>query len=326
MRAARCKAYGPPESVVVEDLPTPIPGPGQVRVDVRAAAVNFPDVLILQNRYQLKAAPPFTPGSELAGVVGERGPGVQELAVGDAVFGAIFVGAFAEQVVLPAGSLTRIPAGVDFPHAAAFGVVYNTAYLALTSVGELAAGETLVVLGAAGGVGLAAVALGKHLGARVIAAASSAAKLEVCRKCGADETIDYAREDLKERVKELTQGRGADVVLDPVGGSYSEPAFRATARGGRFVTVGFASGEIPRIPLNLVLLKGAQLRGFDFGPFAQHQPEQAARRRRELLGLLASGAIRPWVSAVVPLGRVGQALGDVAARRATGKVVIDLTA
>jgi len=323
MRALRCNTYGPPESAVIEELPTPEPGEGQIRIDVHAASINFPDVLIMQDQYQVSAELPFTPGSELAGIVSARGPSVSDHQIGDAVCGATFVGAFAEQIVVAANSVSRVPTGVDMLDAAAFGVVYTTAYLALTSVAELRQGETLVVLGAAGGVGLAAVAIGRQLGARVIAAASSQEKLAVCRTCGAEETIDYSTEDLKERIKALAPG-GADVVLDPVGGRYSEAAYRATRWRGRYVVVGFASGEIPRIPLNLVLLKGADLRGFDFRHFAINAPEAIRKGREELTALLASGKLRPHISAVYPLDEAVQALAEVSERRATGKIVIEM--
>ncbi|MCH2173958.1 NADPH:quinone oxidoreductase family protein [Myxococcota bacterium] len=324
MRAARCNEYGPPESLTIEDLPTPEPGPGEILIQVKAASVNYPDVLIMDNRYQVSLPTPFTPGSELAGVVGAVGPGVGQFSVGDRVYGAMFSGAFAEQVVAPATAFSPMPAGVEFGDAAAFSVVYGTAYFALTLTAELAAGETLVVLGAAGGVGLAAVALGKQLGARVIAAASSPEKLAACRACGADETVDYSHENLKERIKELTGGAGADVALDPVGGEHSEATYRAMAWRGRFVVVGFATGEIPRIPLNLVLLKGADIRGFDFRPYGERAPELLAQRRAELTDLLAQGIIRPHISARFPLERASDALVEVSSRRATGKVLIEV--
>ncbi len=323
MRAVRCNRYGPPESLVIEELPSPEPGEGEVRVDVHAASVNYPDVLILQNRYQVSVPAPFTPGSELAGVVSAVGAGVENVAVGDRVVAATFVGAFAEQALLPAASVAPVPDAVELRDAAAFWVTYVTAYLSLTEVGELEAGQTLVVLGAAGGVGLASVMLGHHLGARVIAAASSPEKLAVCRARGADAGIDYSKENLKERIKELTDGRGADVVIDPVGGDHSEAAYRATAWRGRFVVVGFATGEIPRIPLNLVLLKGADLRGFDMRQWGIRAAEVIAARREELASLLESGTVRPHISATYPLADTCEALLEVSERRATGKVLID---
>jgi NADPH2:quinone reductase len=322
MRAVVCRGYGSPETLVVEEMPAPPPEPGLAVVDVGAAAVNFTDLLMLQNRYQLSATPPFVPGSEFAGIVRAVGPGVEAVRPGQRVCGVTFVGAFAERVAVPAASLTVLPDHVDLRAAAAFQVAYGTAYHALRSVARLRAGETLAVLGAAGGVGLAAVELGRVLGARVIAAASSAAKLAACRAQGASEGIEYPREPLKERLKALTGGRGVDVVLDPVGGPLAEQALRATAWRGRFVVVGFASGEIPRIPLNLLLLKGAQLLAFNLGPFMANEPDEMARNHRELLGLLFAGRVGPRIDAVYPLTEAPRALAHVAERRAIGKVLI----
>jgi NADPH2:quinone reductase len=323
MRAAVCRSYGPPEMLRVEEVPDPVAGPGQVVVAVHAAAVNFPDVLILANRYQVSIPLPFTPGSEFAGRVESVGPGVESPRPGDHVCGATFVGAFAERVVAPAASLTVLPDRVDLGIAAAFGVVYSTAYNALRSTAALRAGETLLVLGAAGGVGLAAVDLGRLLEARVIAAASSEAKLRVCRERGANASVDTSCESLKDRVKELTSGRGVDVVIDPVGGPLAEQAVRATGWRGRYVSIGFASGEIPRIPVNLLLLKGSELRAFNIAPFMAHEPEEYRRNQAELLHLFLTGRIRPVVSAVHSLAEAATALRDVADRRAIGKLLID---
>ena len=309
---------------MIEEVPDPTPGPGEAIVRVAAAGVNYPDALIVANRYQASAPLPFTPGSEFAGVVSAVGHGTQRVRVGDRVRGGAFVGAFAEQVLASEGSLAPVPEGVEFAMAAAYGVTYETAYHALVTVGRVQPGEWVAVLGAAGGVGSAAVQLGHVLGANVVAAASSPAKLAVCTAMGADAVIDYATEDLKERLKELTGG-GADVVIDPVGGPYAEPALRAMRWGGRFVTVGFASGEIPRIPLNLVLLKGVTVTAFEFRGFGTHQPEAMARATVDLREMLASGRIRPHISAVYPLDATATALEDVLERRATGKVVIDPT-
>jgi len=324
MRAAIAREYGPPEQLRIEELPDPVAGPGQVVVDVHAAAVNYPDVLILANRYQIPARLPFIPGSEIAGVVSSAAPDVHGIEPGARVMGAMFVGAFAERVALPATSVSPVPDGIELRSAAAFGVVYQTAYHALRSPGRLRAGETLLVLGAGGGVGLAAVDIGRALGAHVIAAASSPEKLRAARERGASECIDYAHENLKERLKEITGKRGVDVVIDPVGGSYAEPALRSLGWRGRFVVVGFAAGEIPRIPLNLVLLKGAELTSLNIGPFQEHEPEEAARNRAELMALWKSGEIEPTVSATYPLERVAEALRSLAERRAVGKVVIEL--
>jgi NADPH:quinone reductase len=323
MLAARCLEYGPPESVVVEELPDPVPGPDDVVVRVEAAALNYPDVLIVANKYQVSVPPPFIPGSEYAGTVESVGSDVTTLAPGDAVAGTGIVGAFAQLVCAPAATLRRVPDGISAAEAAAFGVVYQTAYHALRGVAEVQPGDWVVVLGAAGGVGLAAVELARVLGARVLAAASSPAKLDVCREAGAEALVDYDAEDLKVRIKEIVGAAGADVVIDPVGGPYAEQALRSTRWGGRFVTVGFASGEIPRIPLNLVLLKGVIVKGFEIRTYSMYAPEQSRRDDEELDELFRNGTVRPHVSTVYPLSRVGDALADLAERRAIGKVVID---
>ncbi|MCE2391680.1 MAG: NADPH:quinone oxidoreductase family protein [Proteobacteria bacterium] len=323
MLAARCYRFASPPEVEIDSLPSPVPGEGQVGVEVHYASVNFPDVLIAQNLYQVSAPLPFTPGSELAGVVSAVGPGAGEFALGDRVCGATFVGAFAEEVVLPAAGLRRLDPEADLAAASAFGVTYGTAYHALRSFARLEAGQTLVVLGAAGGVGLAAVEIGRELGARVIAAASSAERLELCRARGAAEGICYADEDLKQRIRELAPD-GADAVLDPVGGEHAEAALRATRWRGRFVCVGFASGEIPRIPLNLVLLKGAEIVGLDMRAFSRFAPEEMERNQAELWALFDSGRLRPYVSTRYPLERAGEALAALGERRATGKVVVEM--
>jgi len=321
-RAARCVEYGTPSDLVVESIDLAEPGPSEVLVEVHGAAVNFPDVLIVANQYQMQAPVPFTPGSELAGVVAAVGEDVSDFAVGDAVFGQLLIGAFAESVVMPAASLRRIPLGIDAHAAAAFGVAYTTAVHSLRSIGDVHEGDWVLVLGAAGGVGLAAVELAAAMGARVIAAASSPEKLEQCRAKGATEVIDYEREDLKVRAKEISGG-GVDVVIDPVGGAMTDPALRATKWGGRYVIVGFASGEIPRIAANLVLLKGVIVRGFALEGLYRYAPEARERDVAELDALWRSGAVRPHVSQVFPLDQVGEAMATVAERRAIGKVLID---
>lgn len=322
MRALRCNAYGPLDLLVVEDVPDPEPGPLDAVVDVHAAAVNFPDVLLVQDKYQISAPVPFTPGSEFAGIVRAVGADVHHLKPGDRVSGTGLMGAFAEQIAMPAASLTPLPEEIELRDAAAFGVVYFTAYHTLRSVAEVQPGEWVAVLGAAGGVGLASVEVAKLFGARVVAAASSDEKLAVCRARGADAVVNYDTEDLKTRLKELTDG-GADVVVDPVGGPYAEQALRSTRFGGRFVTVGFASGEIPRIPLNLVLLKGMSIKGFEFLSFSQRAPELARRDREELLALFAEGRIRPHISSSYALADGAAAMLEVAERRATGKVIVE---
>jgi len=322
MKAVLCKKYGPPESLVVEDVPSPQPGPGEVVVSMRAASVNFPDVLIIENKYQFKPPLPFSPGSELAGVVKAVGEGVTSFKPGDKVIAFTTFGAFAEEVKTEATRLLPLPEKMSFEEGASFILTYATSDHALRDRGALAAGETLLVLGAAGGVGLAAVEIGKALGARVIACASSAEKLAVCRSHGADETIDYATEDLRGRIKALTDGRGVDVVYDPVGGPYTEPAFRSVAWRGRLLVVGFAAGEIPKLPLNLALLKGASIVGVFWGDFARREPQRFAESARQLARWHAEGKLRPHVAEVFPLERTAEALKLMAARQVKGKVVI----
>jgi NADPH2:quinone reductase len=322
MRAIVCHSYGPPENLVVDEVPDPTPGPGQLVVRVHAAAVNFPDVLMIEGRYQVKAPVPFTPGSELAGEVIAVGEGVSWLP-GQRVSSATFVGGFAEQALLHSAGVAAIPDDVDYASAAAFGVTYRTAYHALRSVAQVRPGDWVVVLGAAGGVGLAAVDLAVAMDARVLAAASSPEKLEVCRLRGAEATVDYSREDLKARIRELT-GDAARVVLDPVGGPYAEPSLRALARGGTFITLGYAAGAIPSIPLNLVLLKGITVRGMEVRSFVNDRPDDSARDMQELNQLFADGAIRPHIGARFPLADAAVALRYVADRKSIGKVVIDV--
>lgn len=324
MRAARCTGYGPPGRIEVAEIPDPEPGPGEVLVRVHAAAVNYPDVLIVADKYQVSVPVPFTPGSEFAGVVSALGPGVSGPAVGTAVTGAVMSGAFAEQVVVPGAALRVLPPGLDMVQAAAFHVTYLTAYHCLVTVGQGQRGEWVVVLGAAGGVGSAATDVATRLGLRVVAAASSPERLAVARKLGAEAGIDYVRENLKLRLRELADGEGAHLALDPVGGDYAEQALRGLRRGGRFVTIGYATGTIPRIPLNLVLLKDVLIRGFEARTMRRYAPEAAAAAELALAGLVQQG-MRPLVSRVCPLAEVASALTDVAERRTTGKVVLDLS-
>jgi NADPH2:quinone reductase len=324
MKAVLCKQYGPPESLVVEELPAPRPGPGEVVVSVKAASVNFPDFLIIQNKYQFKPPLPFSPGSELAGVVKEVGAGVSGVRPGDRVIAFTTYGAFAEEVKTEAARLLPLPEKMDFVTGAAFLLTYATSDHALRDRGALKAGETLLVLGAAGGVGLAAIEIGKALGARVIACASSEDKLAVCREHGADATLNYATEDLRERVKALTEGRGVDVVYDAVGGAYTEPAFRSLAWRGRLLVVGFAAGEIPKLPLNLALLKGAAVVGVFWGDFARREPKAFADSVRQLARWYAEGRLRPHVSQMLPLERAAEAIQLLASRKAKGKVVLTM--
>ena len=326
MKAVLCKQYGPPESLVIEELPAPRPGPGEVVVAVKAASVNFPDVLIIQNKYQFKPPLPFSPGSELAGVVKEVGAGVSNVRPGDRVIAFTTYGAFAEEVKTEAARLLPLPEKMDFVTGAAFLLTYATSDHALRDRGALKPGETLLVLGAAGGVGLAAIEIGKALGARVIACASSEDKLAVCREHGADATINYAAEDLRERVKALTEGRGVDVVYDAVGGAYTEPAFRSLAWRGRLLVVGFAAGEIPKLPLNLALLKGAAVVGVFWGDFARREPKAFAESVRQLARWYGEGRLRPHVSQTLPLERAAEAIQLLASRKAKGKVVLTMGA
>jgi NADPH2:quinone reductase len=293
-----------------------------VVVAVKACGINFPDTLIIAGKYQFKPEMPFSPGGEVAGVIKELGEGVEGVAVGDRVISFTGSGGFAEEVRADVKTLIPIPEQMDFPTASAFVMVYGTSHYALKDRAKLQAGETLLVLGAAGGVGLAAVELGKAMGARVIAAASSAEKLAVCREHGADECINYTTEDLKERMKALTAGKGVDVVYDPVGGNYSETALRGMAWEGRYLVIGFAAGDIPRIPLNLTLLKGCSIVGVFWGSFTSRDPRRNQEHLRELMNWYIEGKLRPHISATYPLERVADALNDMQARKITGKAVL----
>jgi NADPH2:quinone reductase len=309
--------------VKVDDIPSPVLSDGQIRVRVGAAAVNFPDVLIVANEYQIPVPTPFVPGSEFAGVVTEVAPGVDTIAVDDQVAATGLVGAFAEEAVVAAGVVWRIPPGIDAPHAAAFGVAHRTAFHTLRSVGRLQPGGELIVLGAGGGVGLAAVQLGVVLGASVTAVASTQEKLDVAASYGARNLVNHRNGDLRAALRECLPG-GGDVVVDPVGGDLSEPALRALRPGGRFVTCGYASGTIPRIPLNLVLLKGITILGFEFLDFVTRLRDEQQRNEAELVELLAAGRVVPHVGAAFPLEDVAAALRHVADGKAIGKVVVEV--
>ena len=322
MRAVLCEQFGPPETLVVRDVPDPEPGEGQVVVDVAGCGVNFPDVLIIEDKYQFKPELPFSPGGEIAGTVSAVGAGVNGLSVGDRVVATLGWGGMAEKVAIPATSAITVPDGVDLVQAAGFLLAHGTSHHALVDRAGLQEGETLLVLGAAGGVGLAAVELGALMGARVIAAASTDDKLELCRTRGAVETINYRTEDFRARVKELTDGRGVDVVYDPVGGDLSEPALRSMAWKGRFLVIGFAAGDIPKVPLNLPLLKGCSVVGVFWGAFTGREPERNAANIEQLLGWLAEGRVAPHVSGTFPLEQAADAIRELAERRATGKVVV----
>jgi len=322
VKAALCRQFGPPETLVIEDVPSPKPGAGEVVVTVKAASVNFPDVLIIQNKYQVKPPLPFSPGSELAGVVKEIGEGVTNAKRGDRVIAFASYGAFAEECLVPAARLVPMPAGMDFVTAASFLLTYGTSHHALRNRAATRPGETLLVLGAAGGVGIAAIEIGKVLGLRVIACASSEDKLAVCREHGADETINYASEDLREGIKRATGGKGVDVIYDPVGGAYAEAAIRSSAWRARYLVIGFASGDIPKIALNLPLLMERSLVGVYWGEWTRRTPAEFAAAVKELGEWYAEGKLNPHVSSQFPLAQTAAALNELAGRRAKGKVVI----
>ncbi|SDH67901.1 NADPH2:quinone reductase [Pseudomonas flavescens] len=322
MKALLCKAFGPADCLVLEDVASPRAKDHEVLIEVQAAGVNFPDTLIIEGNYQFKPPFPFAPGGEVAGVVSAVGDKVVHLHVGDRVMALTGWGGFAEQVAVPAYNVLPMPDGMDFISAAAFGMTYGTSMHALRQRAGLQAGETLLVLGASGGVGLAAVEVGKAMGARVIAAAGSAAKLEVARQAGADELIDYSTQSLKEEVKRLTDGQGADVIVDPVGGELFDQAARSIAWNGRLLVVGFASGHIPQLPVNLMLLKGAAVVGVFWGAFAQRQPADNAANFAQLFTWHAEGRLKPLVSQTYPLADGGAAIEVLAQRKAVGKLVV----
>ena len=324
MKALVCKQFGPIEDIELQELPSPEPGPGQVLVEVRAAGVNFPDLLAVQGKYQIRSEPPFTPGAELSGVVASLGEGVEGFSVGDEVIGIFAGGAFAEQCVVDATNLFRKPAAISFEQAAGLSITYGTSYYALKQLAKIEPGETILVLGAAGGVGTSAVQLAKAMGARVIAAASTAEKLEFAARAGADELINYSDEDLRERIKELTDGNGVDIVYDPVGGDLTETAFRSIAWGGRFLVIGFAAGTIPKLPLNLPLLKCASVIGVFWGSWIRKFPEEGAANVEELAAMIASGRLDLLVTEVYPLDDYLDAFRAIAERRARGKVILSM--
>ena len=322
MKAVLCKAFGPAETLVLEDIASPEPKKNEVLLQVHAAGVNFPDTLIIEGKYQFKPPFPFSPGGESAGVVGAVGEKVSHVKPGDRVMALTGWGSFAEEVAVPGYNVMPIPDGMDFPSAAAFGMTYGTSMHALKQRANLQPGETLLVLGASGGVGLAAVEIGKAMGAKVIAAASSDAKLEVAKAAGADVLINYSEGSLKDKLKEITGGQGVDVIYDPVGGDLFEEAFRSIAWNGRMLVVGFASGTIPSLPANLTLLKGASLVGVFWGSFAQRQPQDNAANFQQLFAWFAEGRIKPLVSQTYPLDKAADAINHLGQRKAVGKVVV----
>lgn len=321
MRAVLCRAFGPPSSLVLEDVPSPEPGAGQAVVRVKACGINFPDTLMIEGRYQFKPPMPFSPGGEVAGVVARVGEGVTSVRPGDRVIAVTGYGGFAEEVVTDADRLVPLPENMDFPAGSALLFTYGTAQYALRDRAALKAGETMLVLGAAGGTGLAAVEVGSVIGARVIAVASSEEKLELCRARGAGETINYATEDLRSRIKDLTGGAGVDVVFDPVGGDHAEAAVRGMAWDGRYLVIGFVAG-IPSVPLNLILLKSCSVIGVFWGAFVPRDPDRNRALIAELFAWHAEGKIDPHISARYPLERAADALNDLLERKAFGKIVL----
>ncbi len=324
MKAILCKSYGPPSNLSFEEIPSPTPKEKEVVVSIKACGVNFPDVLIIQGKYQFKPPLPFSPGSDIAGIVKEVGSEVKHLKPGDEIIALAPHGGFAEEAVLPANLCFPKMPQMPFTIAASFLMAYGTSYHALKDRAKLKEGETLVVLGASGGVGLAAVELGKLMGAKVIACASTDEKLALCKEYGADEVINYSNEDLKARIKELTEGNGADVIYDPVGGKFSEAALRATAWEGRFLVIGFAAGDIPKIPLNLALLKGCQIVGVFWGSFAMRDPKANMANTQELLKWYLERKIKPHIHKVYALKDVPRALEEMMERKVRGKVVIEV--
>lgn len=322
MKAVVCDAWGPPEMLKVQELPDLVPAPGQVVIDVHAAGVNFPDVLIVQGKYQFKPEPPFVPGSEVAGVIRAVAADVSTFRAGDRVIAFVPTGGFGQQLLAPAQSLIPMPPDMDFDTAAAITLAYGTSYHAIVDRAKLETGENMLILGAAGGVGLAAIEIGKALGARIIACASTDEKLAACRQHGADVLINYTKEDLRAAIKAATGGKGPDVIYDPVGGDYTEAAFRSIAWGGRHLVVGFANGAIPQLPLNLTLLKGGSLAGVFWGEFTKRDPQGNLANMRQLLRWLQEGKIRPHISKRYRLDEAPQALNDMAARKVTGKIVV----
>ncbi len=330
MKAALCTHYGPPEEMVVRDVPSPTAGKGQAVITVKACGVNFPDVLMIQDKYQFKPALPFSPGGEVAGFVKEVGEGVTAIKKGDKVIVSTGSGGFAEEVLADAARCVPMPDSLDFAVASSFFVTYGTSYHALHDRGHLKAGEWLVVLGAAGGVGLSAVELGKAMGAKVVAAASSEEKVALAKKHGADAGFVYPsgplskdqQKALSEDIKRLTDGKGADVLYDPVGGDYAEPALRAMNWEGRYLVIGFAAGDIPRVPLNLTLLKGCDIVGVFWGASMARDPKTGLANLKQITQWIAEGKLKPHVSARIPLARAGEAIRMLMDRKAQGKVVV----
>jgi len=321
MRAVVCDTWGGEELLKIKDLPSPVPHDDELVIEVRAAGVNFPDTLIIRNTYQVKPELPFTPGNEVAGIVTSVGAKISKFAVGDRVLALIGIGAFCEEALVKEHSCTKIPDGMEFGAAAGFMLAYGTSWHAVRDRAALQPGETMLVLGASGGVGLAAVEIGKAIGAKIVAAASTNEKCEIARAHGADEVINYTDEELRAGIKR-TCPDGLNVIYDPVGGKFSETAFRSIAWRGRHIVVGFANGAIPSIPLNLPLLKGASIVGVQYGHFFNHQPAENAAGVEEMFKWFGEGKIKPLVSKSYSLDETPQALADIGARKVTGKIVI----
>jgi NADPH2:quinone reductase len=322
MKAILCSRYGTPDDLELRDLPEPQPGDGEVVVKVAAAALNFFDTLLIAGKYQIKPDFPFSPAAEFAGIVHTCGPGVTGFSPGDRVMSYAAYGAARDYVVQKAARLVKVPDELDLDRAAGLSVTYGTTIHALKDRAKLQAGETLAVLGAAGGTGLAAIEIGKLMGARIIACASSDEKCAFAKKHGADETVNYGSGDLRAELKRLGGTHGIDVLYDPIGGSYAEPALRSMAWEGRYLVIGFAAGEIPKIPLNLVLLKGCDIVGVHWGAFVAHEPENEAANMSEIVRWCADGKLSAHVHAVYPLSETAQALKDIAARKVMGKAIL----
>lgn len=324
MRAVLCKEWGGPEKLAVENVPSPSMKEGSVRIAVHAAGINFADLLLISGQYQEKPPFPFTPGMEIAGIVTEAGAGVNAIKAGDRVMALCGTGGYTEEIVIEAQRVFRIPDAMDFPTAAGFPVTYGTSYGAFDWRAHLQPGEWLLVHGAAGGVGLTAVEVGKVMGAKVIACASSAEKLEIARRHGADYLIDYAREDLRERVKSITGGHGADVIYDPVGGDIFDASLRSIAWGGRLIVIGFASGRIPQAPANILLVKNMDVIGFYWGSYQARKPELLRNSYTQLLRWFEEGKLKPHVSHQMDISEAAQAMNLLRERKSTGKVVLTM--
>jgi NADPH2:quinone reductase len=322
MKAILCTEWGGPEKLSVGEAEPPSPGAGEVVIDVKAAGVNFADTVIIQGTYQLKPDFPFTPGLEVAGTVAQLGDGVDNVSIGDRVVGIPNIGAFAEQVPVKAPAVVRIPDAMDFETAASFAVAYSTSHMALGYRAGLKEGETLLIFGAAGGVGLTAVEIGKIMGANVIACASTQEKLDLCKDMGADHVINYSDEDIRERVKEITGGKGADVVYDPVGGAAFDAAMRAINWEGRIVVVGFASGDFNQARTNILMVKNIEVMGFYWGSYSIHKPSAIGESMGELIRMWEDGQLKPHISHTLPLEQAGDALALMMGRKSTGKMVL----